>query len=162
MLDKTEHAGPRVFDRARAILVNIAAHSDRVRHIAPASCAGLFEFAEQKSFLGSVGKKHVDRFQMRAGHGENVRRLFYQIRGERLAALIADIDAVGFANLDGVKTGGLPANGVHPGRSHFDIAIADQPPEKSFRDRAAADIAGANKEDAFHGKATALAAAERT
>ena len=99
---------------------------------------------------------------MRAGHGENVRGAFDQIRGERLAALIADIYAVRFTNLDGIKTRGLSANRVDSGRSDFDIAIADQPSEKSLRDRTTADISGANKEDAFHGKAAALAAAERT
>ena len=96
-------------------------------------------------------KEHVNRFEMRAGHGENVRRAVYQIGAERLAAQMADVYAVRFANLDCVETGRLSAHGVHSGRSHFDVfAIADQPAKQSFGNRTAADIARANKKDAFH------------
>ena len=99
---------------------------------------------------------------MRPSHGKNVGGALDQVCRKGLTPLIADIDAVGFANLDSVKARRLTSDGVHPSRSNFDIAITDHPPEKSLRDRTTADIAGANKEDVFHGKATALAAAERT
>ena len=68
----------------------------------------------------------MDSFQVRAGHRENVRRAIDQIRGQRLAALIADVHAVAFANLDGVKTWRLSADRVHAGRRDFDVlAIPD-------------------------------------
>jgi len=41
---------------------------------------------------------------------------------------------------------------MNPGRSHFDVPpISNEATKKAFRDRAAADISGTNKEDAFHG-----------
>ena len=77
--------------------------------------------------------------------------------------LVANAYAVGFANLHRVKTWRLAAHGVHTGRSHLDVfAITDQPPKQPFRNRTAANIAGANKEDAFHDGASALADALRT
>ncbi len=60
-------------------------------------------------------KEHVNRFEMRAGHGENVRCAVDQIGRERLAAQIADIDPVRFANLHRVKTRRLSADRVHSG-----------------------------------------------
>jgi len=163
LLDKTQHARQRVFNRSGAIFVNIAAHADRVRHVTPKGRAGFFEFADQKCFFSAMRKQHVDRLQMGAGHRENVGRALFQIRGERLAALIANVDSLGFANLDRVKTGRLAADRMDACGSDLDIvAITDEVAKKSFRDRTTADIAGANKEDVFHGGATALAAAERT
>ena len=111
----------------------------------------VFKFTEQESFLRAVWKEHVNGFEMRAGHGENVRRALDQIGRERLTAQIADVHAVAFANLHRIKTGRLSPDCVNAGRSDFDVfAIADQPVKQSFGDRTAADIARANKEDAFH------------
>jgi hypothetical protein len=151
LLNETEHAGQRVFDGAGAFFVNIAAHPDWVGHVAPTGRARFFEFAKQKSFLGALRKEHVNRFEMRAGHRENVRGALDQVSGQRLTAQVADGYAFAFANLNGIKTRRLPANGVHAGRRDFDVfAISDQPAEQPFRDRTAADIASANKEDTFH------------
>ena len=102
-------------------------------------------------------KEHLDRFQMRAGHGENMRRALDQIGRERLAAQIADVHAVAFANLDRVETRRLSANRVHAGGSDFDVfAIADQAAKQTLGNGTAADVAGANKEDAFHDYASRL------
>jgi len=158
LLDKTQDARQCIFDRARAIFVSFAPHSDRVRHIAPDSGAGFFKFAQEKSFLSAAWKKHVNRFEVSAGHGKDVRGAINQIGGKRLAPLIADVYAIGFANLHRVKTWWLTTHCVHAGRSDFDIfAIADQSAKESLSDRAATNIAGANKEDAFHDGAPALA-----
>ena len=102
----------------------------------------------------------MNRLQVRAGHCENVRRAVDQVCRERLAAQVADVYPFVFADLDGVKTGRLPANGMHPCRSDFNVfAIPNQPAKKSFRDRTTANIACANKENAFHGR-VALANAQ--
>jgi alkanesulfonate monooxygenase SsuD/methylene tetrahydromethanopterin reductase-like flavin-dependent oxidoreductase (luciferase family) len=98
---------------------------------------------------------------MRASHRENVRGALDQLGGQRLAAQIADVYAFAFANLDGVKARRLAANRVHAGGRDLDVfAVTDQPAEQSFRDWTAADIASANKEDAFHDGA-ALACARQ-
>ena len=128
MLNETEHTRQRIFDRARAIFVNFTAEADRIWHVAPDGRAGLFKFAEQKSFLRAIWKEHVDRFEMCAGHGENMRGAVNEIGRERLAAQIADIDPVRFANLHRVKTRRLSADRVHPGGGDFDVpAIPEQP-----------------------------------
>ena len=74
----------------------------------------------------------------------------------------ADVDAFLLADLDGVQARRLSADRVHAGGSDLDVlAIAEQPAEKPFRHRAAADISGANEEDAFHdSRAGALPASQ--
>ena len=57
MLNETEHTWQRIFDRARAIFVNFAPKTDRVRHVAPKGRAGFFKFADQKSFLRAMWKE---------------------------------------------------------------------------------------------------------
>ena len=55
------------------------------------------------------------------------------------------------ADLHRVQARRLAADGMHAGGSDLDVlAIAEQTAEKSFRHGAAANVAGANKEDAFH------------
>ena len=71
---KREHAGQGVFDGFRATIINIAPKSDRIGDIAPAGCAGFFKLAQQKSLVGGIWKKHLDRFDMRPSHGENMGR----------------------------------------------------------------------------------------
>jgi hypothetical protein len=89
---------------------------------------------------------------MRPGHRENVRRAIDKVGRERLAALIANVHAVRFTNLHGVKTWRLATDRVHTGRRDLNVlAVADQPAKQSLRNRAATNIASANKEDAFHG-----------
>ena len=157
MFDETEHAWQRVFNCVRAFFINFASETDRIRDIAPDGRAGFFKFAEQKSFLGAIWKEHVDRFEMCAGHGENMGGAVNEIGRERLAAQIADVYAICFANLHRVKARRLSADGMHTGGSDFDVlAIPDQPAKQSFRDRTAADVAGANKKDAFHDFASRL------
>jgi hypothetical protein len=93
---------------------------------------------------------------MRAGHRENMRRAINQIGGERLTALLANIHAFRFANLNGVKARRLSAHRVNTRGSNFNVlAIADQTAKQTFRDGTAANIASANEEDAFHGGARA-------
>jgi hypothetical protein len=88
---------------------------------------------------------------MRARHRENVGGAIDQDAGERLAAERANVDAFLFADMDGVQARRLSAHGVHAGRSDLDVfPIAKQSAEKSLSHGAAADIAGADKEDAFH------------
>ena len=79
-------------------------------------------------FSAPLRKEHVDRLEMRAGHGENMRRPIDQRRGERLAAQIADIDALLLRRRgDGVQARRLSADGVDAGGRHFDVlAIAEQ------------------------------------
>jgi hypothetical protein len=106
-----------------------------------------------------VGEKHVDGFEMCAGHCKNVRRAIDQFGGKRLAALIADVYAFGFAHLYGVKTRRLPPHCVNSRGSDFDIlAIANEPTKEPFRDGTAADIAGADEENAFHDRVRAAGA----
>ena len=131
--------------------INVATHPDRIGHIAPNRRARLFKFAQQKGFLRAMWKEHVDRFEMRAGHGENMRRAIDQRRGERLAPQIADIDAFSFQRGNGVKARRLSANGMDSGGCDFDVlAIAEQSPEKAFGHRAAANVPGTDEEDVFH------------
>jgi len=88
---------------------------------------------------------------MRAGHGKNVRGAFDERSSERFAPEILNIDAFLFANFHGVEAGRLTAHGVHAGGRDLNIlAVAKQTPEKPFRDRAATNISGADKKDAFH------------
>ena len=113
LFDKCEHTGQGIFDDARAILVNFPAEADRVRHITPYCCARLFKFAKQKRFLSPLGKEHLDRLEVCAGHGEDVRGAIDQGACKRLAAETADVHAFLFANLHRVKARGLSAYRVH-------------------------------------------------
>ena len=151
MLDKTKHAGQRIFDRSRAVLINFAAHSNGIGHIAPDRHPGFFEFAEEKRFVGGLWEEGVDRFEMSAGHRENVGRAIDEGGGERLAPQPANIDAFLFANVDRMQAWRLSTNSVDAGRSDFDVfAVPNEAAEEAFSHGAAADIAGADKEDAFH------------
>ena len=101
----------------------------------------------------------MDVFQMRARHGENMRRAFDESGGERLAPKVPDVDALIFQDFDGKKAGRLPSDGVYTRGSDFDIApVAEQLPEKTFRHGAAADVSSTDEKNVFHrGKrATAL------
>jgi hypothetical protein len=92
---------------------------------------------------------------MRAGHRENVRCAIDKRSGERLAAETANIDAFLFTDVDRVQARRLSANGVDTGGRNLDVfAIAEQAPEQAFSHGAAADIAGADKENAFHDDGT--------
>ena len=93
----------------------------------------------------------MDRFQMRPGHDKDMRRALDQRRGQRLTAQTADVHAFLLTNLHGVKARWLPAHRMHAGGGDFDFPpVADQPPEKPFRNRTAADVSGTDKENAFH------------
>ena len=108
-------------------------------------------------------EEHVNRFQMRAGHGKNVRGAIDQRRSQRLAAESRDIHVFVFAHLHRIKTRRLTAHRVHACRSDLDVlAIADQTAKKPFGDGAAANISRANKEDAFHDERAAPAYAKST
>jgi hypothetical protein len=79
-----------------------------------------------------------------------------------LAALITDVYTIGFTNLDRVETWRLSADCVHSGRCDFDVfAIPNEPAKQSFGNGTSADIAGANKEDAFHGRIALAMQSER-
>ena len=73
---KREHAGQGVFNRLCATIINIAPESDGIGDITPAGCARFFKLAQQKSLIGCIWKKHLDRFDMRSSHGKNVGRAF--------------------------------------------------------------------------------------
>jgi len=151
LLNKCEHARQRVLDDVCAILVHFAAETNWVRHIAPHRCPRLFKFAEQKCFIGALGKQCLDRFDVSTGHGKNVRGAIDQGRRDRLAALAADVHAFLFADLHRVKTWRLAADGMHARRKNFDVStVTKQTAKKPFRDWAATNIAGTDKEDAFH------------
>ena len=152
LFDKCEHAGQGILDNVCAILVHFATETDWVGHIAPHRRARLFKFAEQKCLVGALGKLCLDRFDVGAGHSENVRRAIDQGRREWLAALAADIRAFLFADLHRVKTWRLSAHGMHASRKNFDVAtVTKQTTKKPFRDGTATNIASADKEYAFHG-----------
>lgn len=73
------------------------------------------------------------------------------MRRERLTAQAAKIDPFVLADFDGVSARRLPADGMNPGRVHFNIlAIFNESAEKPFRNGTATDISGADKKDAFH------------
>jgi hypothetical protein len=79
-----------------------------------------------------------------------------QRRGKRLTAQIANVDACFCADFDRIKTWWLAAHGVHTGRNNFDVfSVPKHAAKKPFRDRAAADITCADKEDAFHNSESA-------
>jgi hypothetical protein len=88
---------------------------------------------------------------MRAGHAEDVRRTIDESGGKRLAAEAANVDAFLFANVNRMQARRLAANGMDPGGSDLDVlAIAEQTAEETLSHRAAANIARADKKDAFH------------
>ena len=97
-------------------------------------------------------KHRLDRLQVRAGHGENVRGAIDQVRRERLAAKVADVYALFRTHLHSIETRWLPPDGMHTGRNNFNVfTVPDQRAKQTFCDRAAADVTGADKEDGFHG-----------
>jgi hypothetical protein len=92
------------------------------------------------------------RFEVRTGHGENVRSLINQRAGQRLAAQGAYICAFLCADFYGVQAWRLAANRVHAGRCDFDVLpVASHAAKKPFRDRAPTNVSCADEEDVFHG-----------
>jgi hypothetical protein len=88
---------------------------------------------------------------VRASHGKNVCRSIDQRRGKRLTAKIGNVRACFCADFDRVETWRLAAYCVHTSRNNFDVlSVPQQTAKKPFRNRAAADITCADKEDAFH------------
>lgn len=88
----------------------------------------------------------MNGLKMRPGHCENVRSPFDKISCQGLTAKAADVHGLLLANLHCVKTRWLPVDGMHAGRGDFNVlAIADEAPEKPFRDRASTNVACANK-----------------
>jgi hypothetical protein len=75
---------------------------------------------------------------------------------KRLTPQIADVGAGFCANFDRVEAWRLTAHCVHTGRSNFDVlSVPKQTAKKPFRNRAAANITCADKEDAFHNSESA-------
>src|SRR5207253_2206492 len=100
----------------------------------------------QIRFVRAAWKEQVNRFQMRAGHGENVRGPLHQSGRKGLAAEMTDVHPLVFANLNGVETWRLPSHRVNPGRCHFDVlSVPDEPIKQALRDRATANISRTNK-----------------
>ncbi len=88
---------------------------------------------------------------MRARHGKNVRGPVDQLGGERLGTEPADVDALLLEDLDRVEAGRLAADGVNAGGSHFDVRAAPEHlAKKPLGHGAAADVTGADEENAFH------------
>src|SRR5689334_4568412 len=93
----------------------------------------------------------MNRFQMRARHGENVRGPLDQVVSQRLTAKSANLHAFFLADLHGIKTRRLPAHRMNARGRDLDVfAITDKPAEKPFCNRASTNISCANKEDVFH------------
>jgi hypothetical protein len=138
------------------MFVYLAAKTDRVRHVAPHRSPRLFKLAKQKGFFSASGKQCLDCFKVCASHGKNVCRSIDQRGCERLTAQIADVRACFCADFDGVKTWRLAAHCMHTGRNNFNVlSVPKQAAKKPFRNRAAADITCADKEDAFHNSESA-------
>jgi hypothetical protein len=103
-----------------------------------------------------VRKQRLDCLQVRASHRENVCCPIDERRGKRLTAQIADVDPCFCADFDRIKTWRLAAHCVHTGRNNFDVfSVPKHAAKKPFRDRTAADITRAYKEDAFHSSESA-------
>jgi hypothetical protein len=99
------------------------------------------------------------RFEVRTGHGENVRSLINKSSRERLAAQIADICAFLGADFHGIHAWRLATNRVNASRGDFDVlAVASQAAKKPFRDGASTNVACADEEDVFHGSERAASA----
>ena len=99
---------------------------------------------------------------MCAVHRKNMGVTIDQIRGQRLAAQIADIYAIAFADLNCVKARRLAADGMDPGRGYLNIfTVTYKPAEQSFCDRTAANVTSADKENAFHDSNAAPADAQQ-
>ena len=111
-------------------------------------------------FSALCGKEQVDRFQMRAGHGKNVRRSIDQRDRERLTAKRRDIDSALPANFDRMHARRLSAHRMHTSGIGLDVlAIAKQTAEKSQGHGTAANVAGTDKKDVFHEMRDAAATA---
>jgi hypothetical protein len=81
-----------------------------------------------------------------------VRSLINQRSRKWLAAQIADICASLCADLHSIQARRLATNRVYAGRRDVDVlSVANQATKKSFRDRAATNVACADEEDIFHG-----------
>jgi hypothetical protein len=94
----------------------------------------------------------LDRFEVCAGHGENVCSLINKRSCQRLAAQTANVCAFRCADFYGVQAWWLTADRVHSCRCDFDVLpIAGQTAKKAFSDRAPTNIACADKKDVFHG-----------
>ena len=88
---------------------------------------------------------------MRPGHGKNVRGTIDQRRRQRLAAKMADVHALVFANLHGIQTRGLATDRMHAGLGDLDVfTISQQTAKQPLRDGTAANVSGTDKKDAFH------------
>jgi len=108
-------------------------------------------------------KQCLYRFEVRTGHGENVRGLINQRSGQRLAAQSAYICAFLCADFYG-RTG--LAAGREPHARPADATSmsfgCQSSGEKAFRDRAPTNVSCADEEDVFHGSERAANAFYQT
>ena len=112
---KSEHARQGVFDRLCAGIIDVASQANGIGHVTPASRTRFFKFAQQESLVRCIWKKHLDCFDVRSSHRENMRRAFDECAGERLAPQIANFGPFLHANVNRMRAGRLSSHGVHSG-----------------------------------------------
>ncbi len=156
--EQGQQAGQRFFEHVAAAEIHAAALADGVGHVDLARSGGGVELAHEKRLVGGLGKEHLQRVQMPARHGEDQVRARDEFVGERLAAQAGNVDALVRQGLDGVVARRLAGRGVHARGRHAHVpAVRDHLPEKPFGHGAAADVAGADEKDVFHGGRPAAA-----
>src|SRR5205814_6223201 len=101
--------------------------------------------------LRRVREEHLDSFDMRASHREDMGGALDQRRGERLAAHWLNVNAFPSADIHGVRARRLSSNGMYSRGCNLNVlAISKKPTKKTFRDRTASNGSRADKKDALH------------
>ena len=138
------------------MFVHFAAKTNRIGNIAPHGSTRLFKFAKQKRFFSTLRKQCLNGLKVSAGHGKDVRCPIDQRWTNWLAAHIANVRPFFGAYFNRIEARRLAAHSMHTGRNNFDVlSVSQQTAKKPFRNRTAADITRADKEDAFHNSESA-------
>ena len=151
VIEERQQAGQGLFEHVAAAVIHAPALADGVGHVDGAVARGGIELAHEERLVGGLGEEHFQCLQVPPGHGEDEVRAGDEFVGERLAALVGDVDAVLAQGIDGKGARRLSRRGVYArGRHAHVVAARDHVPEDAFGHGAAADVAGADKEDVFH------------
>jgi hypothetical protein len=88
---------------------------------------------------------------MRTSHGKDVGGAIDQGGSKWLAAQPPNVNAFLLADLNCIKARRLPAHRMHSSRGYFDVSsVSEQTAKKTFRNRTAANVTCADKENVFH------------
>ena len=151
-LGEGKQAGQGLLHRVARLRVNRAGKADGIRHVEVVLVGGGIELAQQEDLRRGIGEEVSQRLSVRGGHGHDHVGLAHERGRDRLGTVRHGVDAVLAQHVQSVGGGALARRGRHSGREGGELGpTAREVAPHGLRHRAAADVAGADEEELFHG-----------